>query len=336
MRVLVAGGAGYIGSVTLAHLLERGHEVVVVDNFSRGHRDAVPEGVLLVEADLADTALLRRAFATHHIDAVVHLAAFALVGESVNDPALYYRNNVVAGLSLLDAMTSSGVSRIVFSSTCAVYGEPQRLPLEETHPLEPTNPYGETKLAFERALRWYHKAHGLKSVSLRYFNAAGATTRLGERHDPETHLIPLVLQAAAGLRPDVTIFGTDYPTKDGTCVRDYIHISDLAHAHLLALDSLASGRGDGEIYNLGCGGAGYSVKAVIDTAREVTGRAIPVKEGPRRPGDPAVLVASSEKARRELGWVAENQDLRVIIGSVWRWMQQQSAQSRRALSGRRV
>jgi UDP-glucose 4-epimerase len=294
--------------------------VVVVDNLSRGHRDVLPPGVPLVEADLADTQALRRVFAAHPVDAVLHLAAYALVGESVGDPGLYYRNNVAGGLSLLEAMTAGGVARIVFSSTCAVYGEPVRLPLEETHPLDPTNPYGETKLVFERALHWYRRAHGLRFISLRYFNAAGATERHGERHAPETHLIPLVLQAAAGLRPAVTVFGTDYPTPDGTCIRDYIHVSDLAAAHGLALEALGTGRLEAEVYNLGCGGDGYSVRQVIEAARDVTGRAIPVEEGPRRPGDPARLVASSEKARRELGWVPSQQDLRVIIQSAWAWM----------------
>jgi UDP-glucose 4-epimerase len=319
VRVLVTGGAGYIGSVITAHLLEYGHEAVVIDNLARGHRDAVPDNVPLIEADLADISALRRVFAAHRIDAVVHLAALALVGESVSDPALYYRNNVGGGLSLLEAMRSSGVLQIVFSSTCAVYGEPQRLPIAETDPLLPTNPYGETKLVLERALQWYRRAYGLRFVSLRYFNAAGATKRHGERHDPEPHLIPLLLQTAAGLRPHVTIYGTDYPTADGTCIRDYIHVSDLARAHVLALDALASRQRDAEVYNLGCGGEGYSVRTVVDIAREITGRAIPVQEGPRRAGDPAVLVASSEKAARELRWIPELQDLRVIIQSAWEW-----------------
>jgi UDP-glucose 4-epimerase len=317
MRVLVTGGAGYIGSVIAAHLLECGHDVVVVDNLSRGHRDAVPEGVPFIETDLADTSALCRAFATRRIDAVVHLAAFALVGESMNDPGRYYRNNVGGGLSLLDAMASSGVSQLVFSSSCAVYGEPGKLPIDESVPTAPTSPYGETKLAFERAMSWWRRACGLRFVSLRYFNAAGATSRHAERHDPETHLIPLVLQAAAGLQPHVTIFGTDYPTPDGTCVRDYIHVSDLARAHLLALDALASGKSHGDVYNLGCGGAGHSVRTVISVAREVTGREIPVKEGPRRPGDPAVLVASSDRAARELGWAPKLEDLHVIVRSAW-------------------
>lgn len=317
MRVLVTGGAGYIGGVVTSRLLDAGYHVIVLDNLSRGHRDAVPDPVPFVAADLGDTHSVRRALSEHRIEAVVHLAAFALVGESVADPGLYYRNNVIGGLSLLDAMASCGAPPIVFSSTCAVYGEPDRLPLDEGHALSPTNPYGDTKLALERALRAYHAAYGMRFISLRYFNAAGATPRHCERHDPETHLIPIVLQAAAGLRPHVTVHGTDYPTEDGTCVRDYVHVSDLAQAHLQALDALASGRRSAEAYNLGCGGSGYSVREVIEAAREVTGRAIEVVEGPRRPGDPAVLVASSAKARQDLGWTPQFEDLKVIVESAW-------------------
>ena len=320
MRVLVTGGAGYIGSVVTDHLLDCGHQPIVVDNLSRGHRDAVPDGVPLIEADLANTSALERIFATYRVDAVMHMAAFAYVGESVTEPALYYRNNVGGGLSLLEAMARSGVSRVVFSSTCAVYGEPKRLPIEETHPLSPASPYGETKLAIERALHWHRAAYGLSFISLRYFNAAGATKNHCERHDPEPHLIPVVLQTAAGRRPYVTIFGTDYPTVDGTCIRDYVHVSDLARAHVLALSALASGERNADFYNLGCGGDGYSVRAVIDLAREVTGRKITVKEGPRRVGDPPILVASSEKAARELAWKPQLQDLRLMIDSAWEWM----------------
>jgi UDP-glucose 4-epimerase len=331
MRILVVGGAGYIGSVTVAHLLDCGHEAVVLDNLSRGHRDAVPEEVPFIEADLADTPSVTRALLDQKIEAVLHLAAFALVGESVTDPGLYYRNNVMGGLSLLDAMKASGVRQLVFSSTCAVYGEPVRIPMVETDPLAPTNPYGDTKLAFERALWSYHQAHGFKFVSLRYFNAAGATSRHHERHDPETHLIPIVLQVAAGLRPEVTIFGTDYPTADGTCIRDYIHVSDLARAHALALEGLGSGQRSADVYNLGCGGTGYSVRQVIDTAGAVTGRTIQAKEGTRRPGDPAVLVASSEKAERELGWRPQQRELAGIIESAWRYGFR-SAQSQRTFA----
>jgi len=256
----------------------------------------------------------------------VHMAADSLVGESVKEPAKYYRNNVLGGLSLLDAMRDAGVKVLVFSSTAAVYGEPAKQPLEETDPNQPTNPYGETKLAFEHALRWYDGAYGLRFVSLRYFNAAGATERNGERHSPETHLIPLVLQAAAGQGPEVTVFGDDYPTPDGTCVRDYIHVVDLAQAHVLALHALAKGH-PSSIYNLGCGGEGYSVKQVIDCAKRVTGREIPVRMGARRPGDPAVLIASSARIMKELGWRPKHQQLDTIIESAWRWMQRHAQEA---------
>jgi UDP-glucose 4-epimerase len=301
-------------------LLKGGDEVVVYDSLYKGHREAVVEGAAFVKGDLLDTALLRETLAHHRVEAVVHMAADSLVGESVKEPAKYFRNNVLGGLSLLDAMRGAGVSRLVFSSTAAVYGEPAKQPIEETDPTEPTNPYGETKLAFERSLRWFDGAYGLKFVSLRYFNAAGATERSGERHDPETHLIPIVLQAAAGTRPEVTVFGTDYATPDGTCVRDYIHVVDLAQAHVLALHALVKGH-PSSIYNLGCGGEGYSVKQVIDCARRVTGKEIPVRQGPRRPGDPAVLIASSARIVRELGWRPKHQQLDAIVESAWRWMQ---------------
>jgi UDP-glucose 4-epimerase len=320
MKVMVTGGAGYIGSVVTEELLKGGDEVVVYDSLYKGHREAVVEGAAFVKGDLLDTALLRETLAHHRVEAVVHMAADSLVGESVKEPAKYFRNNVLGGLSLLDAMRGAGVTRLVFSSTAAVYGEPAKQPIEESDPTEPTNPYGETKLAFERALRWFDGAYGLKFVSLRYFNAAGATERSGERHDPETHLIPIVLQAAAGTRPEVTVFGTDYATPDGTCVRDYIHVVDLAQAHVLALHALVKGH-PSSIYNLGCGGEGYSVKQVIDCARRVTGKEIPVRQGPRRPGDPAVLIASSSRIVRELGWRPKHQQLDAIVESAWRWMQ---------------
>jgi UDP-glucose 4-epimerase len=246
------------------------------------------------------------------------MAASSLVGESVEAPAKYYHNNVVAGLVLLDAMRDCGVSKIVFSSTAATYGEPESQPIYETAPTTPTNTYGETKLAFERAMHWYERAYKLRYASLRYFNAAGATEKCGEDHDPETHIIPITLQAATGKRSHVEIYGEDYPTPDGTCIRDYIHVIDLARAHILALDVLSERSG---IYNLGCGGDGYSVRDVIDTARRVTGKDIPVRIGPRRPGDPAVLVASSDKIKKELGWQPQFQDLGMIIESAWRWMQ---------------
>ena len=320
MRIVVTGGAGYIGSVVTEELIKDGHEVTVYDNLSKGHRAAVHPEARFVRADLFDADVLRRTFREQQTEAVVHMAADALVGESVTDPAKYYRNNLVGGLHLLDAMRDCNVARIVFSSTCATYGEPERVPMDETLPQNPTNPYGQSKLAFEGALKWYSSAYGMGYASLRYFNAAGATERFGEQHDPETHLIPIVLQAAAGKRPHVEIYGTDYPTRDGTCVRDYIHIVDLARAHILAL-SAPAGEQSGAAYNLGCGGSGYTVKELIDVAREVTGREIPVRVGARRPGDPAVLVAASEKIRRELGWEPQFQDLRKIVESAWAWAQ---------------
>lgn len=317
MKILVTGGAGYIGSVVTEELIKAGHEAVVYDNLSYGHRAAVQSPAEFVEADLLDSETLCRVLREHAIEAVMHMAAYALVGESVTHPAKYYQNNLVAGLSLLNAMNDCGVKRLVFSSTCATYGEPEKVPIEESAPNHPTNPYGESKLAFERALRWYEGAYGLRYAALRYFNAAGATERCGEWHSPETHLIPLVLQAALGARDYVQIFGDDYPTRDRTCVRDYIHIVDLARAHILALRILDE---CSAIYNLGCGGEGYTVQEVIDTARVVTSREIPTRIASRRAGDPAVLIASSEKIRSELGWQPEFQDLTVIIQSAWDWL----------------
>jgi UDP-glucose 4-epimerase len=317
MRVLVTGGAGYIGSVVTEELLNDGHEAIVYDSLYKGHRAAVDARAEFVQADLTDSKALRAALSDNQIEAVIHLAADSLVGESVDDPAKYYRNNVLAGVQLLDAMRDGDVRKLVFSSTAAVYGEPAKQPIAETDLTNPTNPYGETKLAFERALRWYEGAYGLRYASLRYFNAAGATERCGEWHDPETHLIPLVLQVAAGLRADVAVYGTDYPTRDGTCVRDYIHVVDLARAHILALGILDE---HSAVYNLGCGGEGYSVQEVIETARIVTGREIPTSVAPRRAGDPTTLIASSEKIKTELGWQPEFQDLRVIVESAWSWL----------------
>src|SRR5437870_4579289 len=317
MRILVTGGAGYIGSVVTGELIKAGHEAVVYDNLVNGHRDALSPKAEFVEADLLDRETLTRALDENSIEAVMHLAAYALVSESVSHPAKYYQNNLVAGLSLLEAMLNCDVTRLVFSSTCATYGQPETLPIEENAPTRPTNPYGESKLAFERALPWYEQSYGLRYASLRYFNAAGATEQCGEWHDPETHLIPVVLQVAAGMRPEVSIFGDDYPTRDGTCARDYIHIVDLARAHILALGILDE---RSAIYNLGCGGDGYTVREVIEVAREVTGREIKTRIAPRREGDPALLIASAEKIKRELGWKPQFQDLRVIIQTAWDWL----------------
>ncbi|HYP29624.1 MAG TPA: UDP-glucose 4-epimerase GalE [Blastocatellia bacterium] len=317
MRVLVTGGAGYIGSVVSEELVRDGHEVVVYDNLYKGHLGAVVEGAPFIQADLTEGSILRDTLNSYGIEAVIHMAADSLVGESVLNPSKYFRNNFVAGLSLLDAMVECGVKRIVFSSTAAVYGEPLKQPIEETDPTNPTNPYGESKLAFERALKWYDQAYGIHYGSLRYFNAAGASAKYGETHEPETHLIPLMLQVAAGRREFIEVYGDDYPTRDGTCVRDYIHVIDLARAHILALGILDE---RSEIYHLGCGGEGYTVREVIETAREVTEAEVPVRVGPRRPGDPAVLIASSDKIKRDLNWSPAMQDLRGIITSAWNWM----------------
>jgi UDP-glucose 4-epimerase len=317
MRILVTGGAGYIGSVVSEELVRDGHDVVVYDNLYKGHLGAAVEGVPFIQADLIEGSVLRNALKNYQIEAVIHLAADSLVGESVHNPSKYFRNNFAAGLELLDAMKECDVKKIVFSSTAAVYGEPQKQPIEETDPTNPTNPYGETKLAFERALHWYERAYAMRYASLRYFNAAGASLRYGESHEPETHLIPIVLQAALGKRNVVEVYGDDYPTRDGTCVRDYIHVVDLARAHILALGILDE---RSEIYNLGCGGEGYTVREVIETARKVTTLEIPVQVGPRRSGDPAVLVASSEKIKRDLNWSPATQDLHEIIGSAWNWV----------------
>lgn len=319
MRILVTGGAGYIGSVMTDVLIEGSHEVTVFDNLSRGHRDAINPLAHFVEGDLVDTPHVFNTLQANGIDAVIHMAGDALVAESMGNPARYYRNNLIAGVSLLEAMRDAGVKPIVFSSTCAVYGVPERTPLDERMPVSPINPYGESKLSFERALAWFQRAHDLKVVALRYFNAAGAGGRSGERHDPETHLIPIVLDVAAGTRPSVTVFGDDYPTRDGTCVRDYIHVLDLADAHLRALDFLNRREPRMEIYNLGCGGDGYTNREVVNCVERVTGKRVATVSGPRRPGDPPVLVASSDKARRELGWKPTRERLDVIIESAWRW-----------------
>ncbi|MGA2371308.1 MAG: UDP-glucose 4-epimerase GalE [Candidatus Korobacteraceae bacterium] len=322
MRVLVTGGAGYIGSVVADRLLRDGHSVTVLDNLSKGSKQAVPSRAELVLADTGDEPALDRIFDAGHFDAVMHFAAFIEAGESMLSPELYFDNNSAKTLTLLRAMLRHRVSRLVFSSTAAVYGDPTRLPIMEDDPLEPTNAYGESKLIVERMLAWFHKAHGLRYASLRYFNAAGATADRGEMHRPETHLIPLVLQAALGEGNAISIYGTDYSTKDGTCIRDYIHIDDLATAHLLALDALAQGNIQNEdsqlIFNLGSG-SGFSVREIIDVAGRVTGRRIPVAEAPRRPGDSAVLIASSEKIKRVLGWQPQHSDIEAIVRSAWEW-----------------
>jgi UDP-glucose-4-epimerase GalE len=317
MRILVTGGAGYIGSHAVRLLLERGHEVWVYDNLCFGHRAAVPAERLIV-GDLAETDRVDQALVQHRIEAVMHFAAFAYVGESVTDPGKYYRNNLVNTLGLMECMRRNGVGRFVFSSTCATYGVPQQVPITEDEPQKPINPYGSGKLAVEWALRDYAAAYGWGFAALRYFNAAGASAdgAIGEDHEPETHLIPLVLQAVMGRRPHVEVFGTDYPTPDGTCIRDYIHVDDLAEAHRLALERL--GPGSALFYNVGTG-RGYSVREVIRTAEEVTGKQVPVKEGPRRPGDPPALVAASEKVQRELGWRPRYAELRPIVETAWNW-----------------
>jgi UDP-glucose-4-epimerase GalE len=317
MRILVTGGAGYIGSHAVRLFLARGHDVWVFDNLCFGHRAAVPAERLIV-ADLAEEQRLDQVLLQHRIEAVAHFAAFAYVGESVRDPGKYYRNNLVNTLGLMECLRRHGVSRMVFSSTCATYGVPDRVPITEDEKQRPINPYGHGKLAVEWALADYATAYGWAYAALRYFNAAGASPdgSIGEDHDPETHLIPLVLQTALGQRPHIEVFGTDYPTLDGTCIRDYIHVDDLAEAHLRALEKIQPG--EGLRLNLGIG-RGYSVREVIRTAESVTGKTIPVKEGPRRPGDPPVLVASAAKARQLLGWSPRYTELRPIVETAWNW-----------------
>lgn len=317
MNVLVLGGAGYIGSVCAEYLLEAGHSVAVVDNLSRGHREAIPEKAACFLGDIGDERFMNEVFSSFHADAVMHLCALSLVGESVINPSLYYQNNVAAGISLLRVMLAQNVRKIIFSSTAAVYGEPSETPIHEDLPKAPVNPYGKSKLMFEEVLADLASADGLRAISLRYFNAAGATAARGEDHHPETHLIPLVLDAALGRRECVTVFGTDYPTPDGSCIRDYIHVADLARAHLLALEYLDKVNG-AEAFNLG-NGQGFSVLEIIEAAKEVTGRSIPVRIGRRRAGDPAILVASAQKAHKTLGWKPAFTDVREIIASAWRW-----------------
>jgi UDP-glucose 4-epimerase len=317
MTILVVGGAGYIGSIVAELLVASGKRVVVLDNLSTGHNGAVPEGAEFVRGDMADGRLLRSLLHKHSITCVMHFSARSIVPESVKNPLLYYANNVSAGITLVESMLEVGVKRMIFSSTAAVYGEPESVPITEDMPARPATPYGRTKLCYEQFLADCSDAHGLRYVSLRYFNAAGASARRGEDHRPETHLIPLVLEVARGKRPRVQIFGDDYPTPDGTCLRDYIHVLDLAEAHLLAAEFL-EGNDASRTFNLG-NGQGFSVREVIEKARAVTGRAIPDEVTERRAGDPAVLVASSEKIARELGWKARHPALEGIIESAWRW-----------------
>ncbi len=315
MHILVVGGAGYIGSVTVDQLVDAGHDVTVLDSLVAGHQAALNPGAEFVQADVRDEEELGRLFASHSFQAVIHYGGYIIAPESVRQPGRYFANNVGGTIALLNAMVTYGVTRLVFSSSAAVYGEPEIVPIPEDHPLRPINPYGETKAAVERMLPWYEKSFDLDAVSLRYFNAAGATDRLGEDHRPETHLIPNVLQVALGQRPAISLFGDDYPTRDGTCVRDYIHVSDLAVAHLLALDQTEK---SSAVYNLG-NGRGFTNREVIEAARRVTGEQILVSQEPRRPGDPAELVASQDKIRAELGWTPRSPDIEEIIESAWRW-----------------
>ncbi len=324
MKVLVVGGAGYIGSHMVKMLAKAGHDVVTLDNLSNGYRDAVRYGDF-VEGDIADSALLNKLFTDNSFDGVMHFASYIQVGESVEKPSMYYRNNVTNTQVLLDAMIENDVKSFIFSSTAATFGEPEYTPIDEKHPQKPINPYGHSKLMVEQILSDFDHAYGLKSVSLRYFNAAGADPdgELGERHIPETHLIPLVLQAASGRRDCITVFGDDYDTPDGTCVRDYIHINDLCSAHLLGLEHLVAG-GESRAYNMG-NGQGYSIKEVIDAAKKVTGTDFEVKSGKRRDGDPARLVADSTRLQKELGWKPEFTDLETIIQHAWEWEQKYDA-----------
>jgi UDP-glucose 4-epimerase len=315
MNILVTGGAGYVGSVVVEELVQQGYEVVVLDNLSQGHRGAVPPGVPLVVGDLADVAAVNAVFDAHRFDGVMHFASYTLPGESMQKPLKYIGDNVANGLNLLRAMVEHGVRRFILSSTANLFDQPTQIPIAETASIIPGSPYGESKYLLERILSWLDRIHGVRYAALRYFNAAGATHEHGEDHDPEVHLIPLVLQVALGQRDDIEIYGTDYPTRDGTCVRDYIHVADLAQAHLLALEALDQGSCT---YNLG-NGQGFTVREVIDVAREVTGHPIPARDGPRRPGDPATLVASSDRLQRELGWQPRFPALRDIVQSAWAW-----------------
>jgi UDP-glucose 4-epimerase len=319
LKILVTGGAGYIGGTVALRLLAAGHNVLIYDNFCHGHRELVPTGTRLVEGDLADRELLERVLRDEGIDGVMHFAALIEAGDSMKHPEIYFRNNTASTLSLLEAMLAAGVERLVFSSTAAVYGEPERTPIEETAALAPTNAYGESKLLVEHMLTWLNRIHGLRYASLRYFNVAGAIEGRGEAHEPESHLIPLILDVALGRRQSIKIFGKDYPTPDGTCIRDYVHVGDLADAHILALEAL--GTRSRLIYNIG-NGQGFSVREVVESVRRVTGHPIPVVEEARRVGDPAVLVASSKRIIEELGWKPRFSSLDEIVRSAWLWHQQ--------------
>jgi UDP-glucose 4-epimerase len=318
MKILVSGGAGFIGSVVSDELLAAGHQVIAFDNLSQGHREAVHPDAELIEGDLRDEEAVEAAFRSHPgIEAIMHFASFTLVGESMQRPELYLRDNVSAGVTLMAAAVRHDVGRFILSSTANLFDKPERIPISESESIVPGSPYGESKLMLERSLYWYDRVYQLRYAALRYFNAAGATARLGESHDPETHIIPLVLRVAQGQAERFTLFGDDYPTEDGSCVRDYIHVVDLAQAHILALAALENGS---RVYNLG-NGAGFSNKQVIETAERITGTTIPYTVGPRRPGDPARLIASSDRIRQELGWQPRYPDLESIIGSAWTWRQ---------------
>jgi UDP-glucose 4-epimerase len=323
LRILVTGGAGYIGGTVAQLLLDHGHQVVIYDNLCHAHRSMVPAGTEFIEGELADRPALEKLLHTG-VDGVMHFAALIEAGESMKKPELYFRNNSASTLSLFEAMLATGVNRLVFSSTAAVYGEPESTPILEDAPLHPTNAYGESKLLVEQMLSWLNRIHSFRYASLRYFNVAGAIEGRGEAHEPESHIIPLILDVALGRRKDIKVFGQDYPTPDGTCIRDYIHVHDLARAHLLALEALKEENRTRLIYNIG-NGVGFSVREVIESARRVTGHPIPVEEFPRRPGDPAVLIASSEKIGRELGWKPEYSKLDDIIDSAWKWHQHRYA-----------
>jgi len=319
LRILVTGGAGYVGGTVAELLLQKGHEVAVYDNLCHGHRSMVPAKAEWIEGELADRSKLEQVFSSRTFDGVMHFAALIEAGESMKKPELYFRNNSASTLTLFEAMLAQGVTRLVFSSTAAVYGEPESTPIREDAPLRPTNAYGESKLLVEQMLTWLNRVHGFRYASLRYFNVAGAVEGRGEAHEPESHLIPLILDVALGKRQSIKIFGQDYPTPDGTCIRDYVHVQDLAHAHLLAFEALVNR--DRLIYNIG-NGQGFSIREVIESARRVTGHPIPVEEAERRPGDPAVLIASSEKIERELSWKREFDKLDEIVASAWKWHQQ--------------